>query len=249
MNTRSRILLAVASLAVVTITAYAAGVTTKTFRTAAYFIGITQGVDPATGHPQYENADFAGHNLVNLAMGRDANSRSAPNQVMAMTFACDLSSASLVVYDENTSNVVATIASSTTFDSVLEQDRGQAAPSHAHFVAVLQLGANGNGSNGVLDGFLTVAGRLRLDPQTGCPEAVAVGLDRDPLDGLDGDTEVSANQDPDSGPLSLRAGLAHVIGTLDAVVDGSTNRILVSQGNLSIRRPLTIVTAAPAPVD
>jgi hypothetical protein len=249
MNTRSRILLAVASLAVVTVAAYATGVTTKTFRTVGYFIGITQGVDPVTGHPQYENADFAGHNLVNLAMGRDANSRTAPNQVMAMTFACDLRSASLVVYDENTSNVVATIATSTTFDSVLQQDRGQVAPNHAHFVAVLQLGANGNGTNGVLDGFLTVAGRLNLDPQTGCPEAVRVVLDRDPLDRLDGDTEISANQDPDSVPLTLRAGLAHVIGALDAVVDGGTNRILVPSGNLSIRRPLTIVPVVPVSVD
>src|SRR5271169_314814 len=118
MKTKKRILFGLAGLAVAAIAAYAGVVGTKTFRTTGYFIGLTQGTNPVTGHPNYDYVNFAGHNLVNLAMGRNLTDRKVLHQVMAMTFACDLSAASLVVYDESTSNVVATIAASTSVDSV-----------------------------------------------------------------------------------------------------------------------------------
>jgi hypothetical protein len=136
-----------------------------------------------TGHPRYVNADFAGHNLVNLAMGRSVGDTNEPKQVMAMTFACDLSSASLVVYDELTSNVVATIATSTTMNSVEQQDVHESGPNRAHFVAVLQIGANGNPTNGLIDGYFTVAGRLNLDPTNGCPSQCWFGLTAIPWTG------------------------------------------------------------------
>ena len=218
--------------------AYASGVGTVTLRTLGYFIGLTQGTDPVTGDPRYVNADFAGHNLVNLAMGRTVTDTNFPSQVMAMTFACDLSSANLVVYDKAASNVVATIAASTSVDSVLQQDRREAGPNRAHFVAMMQIGTNGNGTNGLLGGYFTVAGRLNLNPTNGCPQPVLVVLDHDPLDRLDGDMELSANQDPDSVPLTLRTGLAHLIGVVDLVTDGGTNTVLVAHGGLSIRRDL-----------
>jgi hypothetical protein len=247
MKTRKKLLLAAASAAVVAVAAYATNVLTETFRTTGYFIGLTQGQDPINGHPRYEQANFAGHNLVNLAMGRSATDTNVHSQVMAMTFACDLSSANLVVYDEDTSNIVATIAASTTVDSVKQQDAGESGPNRAHFIAVLQIGTNGNSTNGLVDGFFTVAGRVHLDPETGCPQPVPVWLDRDPLDRLDDDVELPAIDDPDSVPLTLRTGLAHLIGVVDAVLDGSTNRILVPYGGLSIRRELPVI--APTPGD
>ena len=246
MNTKKRIFLGVASLAVAAFAAYAAGVVgTKTFRTTGYFIGLTQGTNPATGHPQYDSSDFAGHNLVNLAMGRNPTDTSVTNQVMAMTFACDLSTASLVVYDEITSNVVATIAASTSVDSVRQEDAKQTGPNRAHFVAVLQIGPNGNASNGLLGGYFTVAGRVNLNPETGCPEPVRVSLDRDSLDRLDDDKQLAAKEDPDSVPLKVRTGLAHLIGVVDVVTEGTTNTILVPYGGLSIRRELPVSVAAP----
>ncbi|MGP8239922.1 MAG: hypothetical protein ACLQVW_31520, partial [Limisphaerales bacterium] len=221
-------------------------VNNKTFRTLAYFIGLSQGTNSLTGDPEYVNNDFAGHNLVNLAMGR-ASDDTVSNQVLAMTFACDLSSARLVVYDKATSNVVATIADSTMINSVKQQDKGETGPNRAHFVAVVQLEQNGNATNGLVDGYFTIAGRLRLDPATGCPEPIAVHLDRDPLDGLVHDAEVPPKDDPDSVALTFRAGLAHAIGVVDAVTDGATNTVLVPFGGLSIRRELPVVTPVATP--
>jgi len=239
MKIKKRILLGLAGLAVAAIVAYAGGVVgTKTFRTTGYFIGLTQGTNPVTGHPIYDYVDFAGHNLVNLAMGRNLTDTNVPKQVMAMTFACDLSAADLVVYDESTSNVVATIAASTSVDSVRQQDTNRKGPNRAHFVAVLQIGQNGNETNGLLSGYFTVAGRVNLNPETGCPEPVLVSLDRDPLDRLDDDIELPASDDPDSVPLTVRTGLAHLIGVVDAVTEGTTNTVLVPYGGLSIRRDL-----------
>lgn len=240
MKTKKRLFIGLASLAIAAFTAYASGAGTVTLRTVGYFIGLTQGTDPITGHPRYENADFAGHNLVNLAMGRSVGDTNAPRQVMAMTFACDLSSASLVVYDELTSNVVATIASSTTINSVLQQDVRESGPNRAHFVATLQIGANGNPTNGLLGGSFTIAGRLNLDPTNGCPHPVLVWLDRDPLDRLVDDIELPAKDDPDSVSLTLRTGLGHLIGVVDTVTEGDTNIVLVPYGGLSIRRELPI---------
>jgi hypothetical protein len=249
MNTKKRIVIATASLAVAAFAAYATGVSTKIFRTTGYFIGLTQGIDSVNGHLRFEDANFAGHNLVNLAMGRAATANDA-HQVMAMTFACDLSTANLVVYDLDTSNVVAAIAASTSVDSVRQQDAGFSGPNRAHFVAVLQVNPSGNGTNGVLGGFFTVAGRVNLNPVTGCPQPVPVLLDRDPLDAVDNDVELPNSDDPDSVPLTLRTGLAHAIGVLDAVVDGSTNTILVPNAHLSIRRELNeSPTVTPVSVD
>jgi hypothetical protein len=239
--------LGAAGLALAAVAAYASSVGTVTMHTLAYFVGITQGSDPVTGHPKYENADFAGHNLVNLAMGRPSTNEPDTNQVLAMTFSCDLSSAKMIVYDRSTSNAVATIAESTTMDSVLQQDPRETGPNRAHFVGVFQLGPNGNSTNGLVSGYFTIAGRVNLDPTNGCPMPVRVLLDRDPLDRLDGDMEIPAKDDPDWTPLTLRTGLAHLVGVVDAVTDGSTNTILVPYAGLSIRRELPVIPSVAAP--
>ncbi|HEY3856540.1 MAG TPA: hypothetical protein VGO67_19315 [Verrucomicrobiae bacterium] len=246
MKTQKKIFLGAATLALAAVAAYATSVSNVTFHTIAYFIGITQGSDPVTGHPKYENADFAGHNLVNLAMGRSATEKET-NQVLAMTFSCDLSSAKMIVYDRSTSNEVATIATSTTMDSVLQQDNREPGPNRAHFVAVFQLGENGNSTNGLVSGYFTVAGRVNLDPTNGCPMPVRVLLDRDSLDRQDDDVEIAAKNDPDWTPLTLRTGLAHLIGVVDAVTDGNTNTILIPYGGLSIRRELPEIPSVVSP--
>ena len=238
MKTNIRMLLGVAGLAAFTLVAQAGVVPSETFRTTGFFFGLTQATNPITGHLRYYSGNLAGHNLVNLAMGRSLTDTNFPSQVMAMTFACDLSSANLVVYDKSTSNVVATIATSTTIDAVRQQDANAKGPNRAHFVSVLQIGPDGNSTDGLAGGYLTVAGRVNLNPTTGCPQPVLVFLDRDPLDRLDDDIELPAADDPDSTPLVVRTGLAHLIGVVDAVSEGATNTVLVPYGGLSIRREL-----------
>jgi len=240
MNATKRLIFGIAAVATALALAHSAGAqTNKTLRTTGYFIGLTQGSNAVTGTPLYQDLDFAGHNLVNLAMGRSLTDTNYPGQVMAMTFACDLSSASLVVYDLTVSNTVATIAASVSVDSVYQQDpltRG--GPNRAHFVATLQVNPNGNGTNGLAGGYFTVAGRINLNPVTGCPQPVLVVLDRDSLDKVDTDMELPPNLDPDSVPLTMRTGLAHLIGVVDLYVNGNPHTVLVPYGGLSIRREL-----------
>jgi hypothetical protein len=82
---------------------------------------------------------------------------------------------------------------------------------------------------------------VNLDPTNGCPHPVLVWLDRDPLDRLDGDAELPANEDHDSVPLTLRTGLAHLVGAIDLITAGNTNTVLVPHAGLSIRRELPAV--------
>jgi hypothetical protein len=241
MKSRNRLFLGIASAVALAASTYVAGAaeTNKTFRTTGYFVGLTQGTNPVTGTPTYDNVSFAGHNLVNLAMGRSLTDTNFPRQVLATTFACDLSSASLVVYDLGTSNTLTIIASSVSVDAVYQQDATRVGgPNRAHFVAALQVNSNGNDTNGLAGGYFTVAGRIHLNPETGCPQPVLVVLDRDSLDKVVDDVELPASLDPDTVPLTVRTGLAHLIGVVDAVTFGESHTILVPYGGLSIRREL-----------
>jgi hypothetical protein len=240
MNTKKCIILAAAGVAVAAISARAISEVMKPFRTTGFFIGVTQGTDDVTSRPQYDRVDLAGRNLVNIAMGRSPTDNSVSNQVLVMNFSCDLTEASLSVYDRSASNLVATIAQSTSIDSVKSQDTNAAGPNRARFVGQFEIQSGGSVSNSLLGGFLTIAGQLRLDPQTGCPEPVLVKLDRDSLDTSVGNVEVSGKKDPDSAKLTLRTGLAHLIGVVDAVTNGKTNTILIPFGHLSIRRDVPV---------
>jgi hypothetical protein len=245
MNSKKYTLLVVAALSVAAITACTAKGSPNpliTFRTTGFFVTVTQGSNSVTGDPQYDKTTLAGWNLVNLAMGRSVTDTNVPNQVMAMTFDCDLSSASLVVYDNSVSNIVNVIATSTNIDSVTQEDAKQTGPNRARFVTQFQIAQNGNPTNGLLGGYLTVSGRIRLNPLTGCPEAVSVGLDKDNFDGSCGDTEFPNSWDPCPGKFTLRAGLAHLIGVVDAIDNGNTNNILVQNGGLCIRHELPVPT-------
>lgn len=243
MNTTKRIILGLVGIATITLTASAAfaAPNSGTFRTTGFFVGLTQGSNTVTGKPAYQNASFSGHNLVNVAMGRSLNDTNYPNQILAMSFAPDLSSADLVVYDSSVSNVVATIAQSTSLDSVKQQDKKQTGPNRAQFVATLLINPTGNNWNSLQGGYFTVAGRINLDPATGAPGTVAVSLDTDSLDGAVGNFDVPAALDPSFVRGNARTGLAHVIGVLDEINDGNTKTILVPDGNLSIGQPLPLV--------
>jgi hypothetical protein len=240
----NNLLLGVAALAtgsVTTYTAYADDLVT--LRTTAAFTGITQGAAP-NGRLVYDNANFAGHNLVNLAMGRDLNDTNYPQQVLAITFDCDLSSASLVVYDESISNIVGGVASSSVLDVVKQQTtKKQPGPDRAQFVAMMNVFQTGNAINGLQGGYITVAGRLSLNPTNSCPQPALV-LEKDPTDKVD--AELPAEADPDNGP-AYHTGLAHLVGDVMTVTSGQTQTVLLPYGQLSIRRELPI--AAPVETD
>jgi hypothetical protein len=240
MKIKNTVFLGAATLAIAAVAAYAAGIANGvTFRTAASFDGIVQATNKA-GLPQYDPVTFSGHELVHLAMGRGVNDNTTPNQVLALTFACDLSAANLVVYDTNTSEILATIASSTTMQSVKQQDAHQTGPNRAQFITFMQVNPMGNATDGLAGGYFTVAGRVNLNPATGCPVPVVLSWDRDPLDDVTDNTELSPQADPTSAPLNVRTGLAHLVGVLNVVLGGTSDTVLVPEGNLSIRQELTI---------
>jgi hypothetical protein len=114
----------------------------------------------------------------------------------------------------------------------------QDGPNRAHFVAAMQINPVGGPTNGVSGGYFTVAGRVNLNPETGCPQPVFVSLDRDRLDQIDDDVELPASLDPDTVPLTMRTGVAHLIGLVDVVTDGTPHAVLVPYGGMSIRREL-----------
>ena len=228
-----------AAVALVAASAGAISVELRTFRTTALLQGIVQGEDPVTLAPEFDPVVLRGHQLVDLAMGRPIGDTSHPEQVLAMTIACDLGSAELVVFDRTAGNGVATVAETTSFDAIRAQvGRRATAPNRAHFVARFSVDGNGNATDGIVDGFATVAGRVNLDPQTGCPQPVLVSLDRDASDKLYGDRDLSDKDDPEEVRDVLRTGQAHLIGVLNLVSGGTPSQVLVPFGRLSIRRSL-----------
>ena len=232
-------LLVLVSLAALATTAGAIGVDLETFRTTAILLGLVQGEDPITHVPKIEPVAIAGHHVVDLAMGRPVGDTTHPEQVLAMTIACNLGSAQLVVFDRSTGASVATIAESTSLDAIRAQGPHATAPNRAYFVTRFEVDPNGNATDGIVDGFATVAGRLNLDPQTGCPHAVLVTLDRDSNDKIHGDGEISSKDDIDEPKdIFMRTGHAHLIGGLNLISNGTPRKVLVPVGRLSIRRSL-----------
>jgi hypothetical protein len=171
------------------------------------------------------------------------NDKTEPNQILAITFAPDLSTVSLGVYDTNTSTIIATIATSTSVSSVLQQDAHQIGPNRAHFVALLQLNPLGNPNNGLTGGFLTVSGRINLNPTNGSPATVVLSQDTDPFDQFDG-LGFAAQNAPLQGRQIYRAGVAQATGVVDAVIGGVTSDMLVPFGGLNFGQALTV-----APLD
>ena len=208
---------------------------TRTFRTPAAIVGVIQDTDIG-GKPQYDFEGFAGHDLVNLALGTPL-STVRTNEVLALEVECDSSSASLAVFDKAASSNIATIATSSRIDVVQQQDDDATAfPNRERFVTVLDVATLGNGSNGLAGGFLTIAGRLHLNPTNGCPRAVLVDTDRREDKLCDDRKDVKDTEERDR--FKPRAGRGHFIGVLDIISLGKTNTVLVPAGALSINRQL-----------
>lgn len=212
-----------------------AGTPARTFRSPAAIQGVIQDTDLAA-KPVYDFEKFIGADLVNLALGT-ALGTVRTNEVLALEFACDSSSAQLVVYDKAASNNIATIATSSRIDVVQQQDRDSTAfPNRERYVAHLDIGSLGNGTNGLTGGYITIAGRVHLDPATGCPRALRVDTDHR-QDNECGDPKAVKDSE-DKDPSKFLAGRAHFVGVLDVVTAGTSHTILVPAGALTIRRQL-----------
>jgi hypothetical protein len=228
---RGRILLAVAAMTAVAVSAWAIADASKIFRTLAYGVGVYQTQNGAS-KPVYGTQPLAGHDLVAAALGVPLGTVLS-NQVLALQVDCDSTTASLVVFDNITSNSVATIATSSSFTKVQQQDNDTAAfPNRERFVAQMSF----TPTNNLLGGFLTMAGRLQLDPTTGCPRAIRIEPDK--LDRYFEDFEGRNNDDPTDHEV-LRAGLGHAVGVVNLVFnDGTTNTVLLPFVALSVRHEL-----------
>jgi len=226
-----RILLGAAAITAVAVSAWAVSDVPKTFRTLAYGLGIYQSQDGAN-KPVYAYQPIAGHDLVSAALGVPLGTV-LTNQVLALEVDCDSTTASLVVFDKATSNNIATIATSSSLDVVRQQDKDTAAyPNRERFVAQMSI----TPTNNLLGGFLTLAGRLQLDPTTGCPRAIRIDPDR--FDRYFSDFD-ARNDDDQKDHDVLRAGIGHAVGVVSLVFEnGTTNTVLLPFEALSIRHEL-----------
>jgi len=208
--------------------------TNRTFRTPAVFEGVIQNTDLA-GKPTYEFETFDGADLVNLALGTDLDT-TRTNEVLAIEFTCNSNSVSLVVFDKAGSSNLAVVATSSQMSVVQQQDNDATAfPNRERFAAEMDVAALGNGSNGLVSGFLDIAGRVYLSPTNGCPRALLVDTDRK-YDGVCGDPR--AITDKIDKIREDIAGRGHFHGSLDVITSTKTNTVLVPDGALSIDRQL-----------
>jgi len=221
----------IASAAVV-LTALADGSSTRTFRTTAVVGAVLQVPNPvATNTALLVPETFAGHDFVSWALG---TTNVLANMELALEINCDSSQASLVVFDSSSSNNIATIATSTQINVLTGQNNPTAAgPNHERFVMQMDINPN----NYIVGGFLTIAGRVFLNPSNGCPQAVLVDTDHE-YDSLFEDAYVK-NLDNKSEKDKDITGLAHLIGVANVLFEnGSTNTVLLPFGQLTMRRQL-----------
>jgi hypothetical protein len=231
-NKKKGILLGVVALSAAVATTWGIATSFHTFRLLAYGVGILQGKSPA-GKPAYDFEPVAGHDFVAAALGMPLGTV-LTNQVLGLDIDCASSAASLVVFDKISSNNIATIATSTSIDIVQQQDNKDtnAFPNRERFVAQFSI----NPTNRLVGGFLTIAGRLQLNPTNGCPRAIRVEFD--PKDHWFADAE-GRNLDDKKDHDILRAGLGHAIGVVDVIFnDGTTNTVLLPYMALSVRHSL-----------
>jgi hypothetical protein len=203
-------------------------VTFRVFRTTAALVSVSQ--TSSNGVPRFDYKSRIGEYLVAQALGTVPTS----NQVLAIEFNCDTTAANLVVFDKFNSNTTL-IASSTSFDKVVQANLHTGNTNQERFVSQMAVGPVGN----LAGGFLTVAGRVDIDTN-GCAKAVLVAIDRDRHDHDFDDRDVS-NKDSDHKDkltITRRAGQAHFVGVLDVISGGATNTVLVPLGHLTFRRQL-----------
>lgn len=206
----------------------------KTFRTLMWGTGIYQ--SETNSRPVYGITNVYGHTLVEAALGLPLTVTTPTNPVLAMVINCDSTSASLVAWDKINSNVVATLATNVTLDVVQQHDKNNTNTyaNAEHFVAQFVITPSTN----LVGGYLTVAGRLQLDPTNGCPHAIKVEID--PLDHLYFDKDGKNQDDPGNDDI-LRAGVAHAVGVVELgnfPDSGATNTVLLPFEAVSIRHQL-----------
>lgn len=202
----------------------------KTFRSVALFGVAFQSSDalsPTT--PVYGFATLDGIDLVNLALGTDLTTPRT-NEVLAFEVASDSSAANLVVYSKILDSNIVTLATSTRFDKIVQQDDPLTPfPNRERFVAQMNFASHGF----LTSGRLTISGRMYLNPSTGCPQTVVVDFDR-LQDKLFADKKL---KDAQRGNPVL--GVGHVIGVVDVIFsNGSTNVVLIPFGRVNMRRQL-----------
>ena len=223
----------VASAAAV-LTALAVPAAERTFRTTASVGAVFQAPNPLNTNADVLGFDrFAGHDLVNLALGT-ALTTVRTNEVLALEIACGSASASLVVFDRTLASNTVIIATSSRVTALTGQDDPSAVgPGHERFV--IQMGVHTN--NFLIGGFLTVAGRVFLTPSNGCPVAVLRDTDRGEDKGF-ADAAIK-NLDIKTEKDKSLAGEAHLIGVVNVeFANGATNTVLLPFGQLTMRRQL-----------
>jgi hypothetical protein len=235
MKAKHWIAIGVATSTVAVLTALAVPIPTRTFRTTASINAVIQVANPvATNTALLAFDTFAGHDLVNLALGQ-ALTTVQSNLVLALEINCDSTFARLAVFDKNLSSNVVDIAGSTNIFALTGQDNAAAAgPNHERFV--MRMGVNTNGF--LIGGFLTVSGRVYLDPTNGCPRAVLVDTDRSHDRAL-ADAVVKDHDADSKDKDKLMAGDAHLIGVVNVIFEGgTTNEVLLPFGQLTVKHQL-----------
>ncbi|MEI6085038.1 MAG: hypothetical protein WCS70_12140 [Verrucomicrobiota bacterium] len=234
MKYQKTILLTSAVAATLAISVIAGGlISQKTFRTPTTMTGVFQ-AEGLNGEPVIGFETLIGRDLVNLALGTPLGTARS-NEVLALEIDCGQTGARLVVHDKLGDSNLVVIATATSLDVVGEKSNPATPfPNRARFVAHFEIQGLGDELNGLTGGYLTLAGRILTDPQTGCPEARLV--DKDKFDKICGDRELKKSEDPDE--LVLRAGLGHYVGVLKINSNGAAKTVLVPYGVISIRRQL-----------
>ncbi len=242
MTLKNWTILGLIGLTTATVTALA-DIDGLTLRTTAFLHGIAQ--RPNATQPTIDFPPLAGHQIVNLALGRDVNDTNFPDQVMALALSCDLQSGNFVIYHRSNSNIVGVIASSTRIVSahnVTTNDTRAAATGKTNelvrFGMNMDVQLTGNATNGLLGGNLMIVGRIHVNPETGCPLPGSLALDKDTLDKTFGIKPIPKKEDKDSVALTNRTGMANCMGLIDVVGNGLTNTIIVPVGTIDIRYAL-----------
>lgn len=211
-----------------------AATSNQTFRTSASVASVFQIANPiATNTDILFTEALAGHNLVALALGTNVEAV-LTNQVLAFEINCGSTTANLTVFDRSGDSNLMTIATSTKITALTAQDSPSlAGPNHERFVVDMGVATNGF----IIGGEVTIAGRMYLNPATGCPRAVLVDTDRGE-DKLCGDSSVKDTADKTEKDKMI-SGEAHLIGVVNVLqLDGSTNAVLLPFGHLTMRRQL-----------
>lgn len=215
------------------LTVWATSPGSRTLRTYASITAVYQTPNPlATNTDVLAFESFAGHDLVNLALGSSLETDQS-NNVLALDFDCGSSAASLVVFDKVSSSNIVTIAQSTSLTALTGQDNPSAAgPNHERFVMNMDVKTNGF----LIGGSLTIAGRVYLTPSNGCPATVTIDTDKG-HDKSCNDASIKDTDDKDKD--KTLSGAAHLIGLVNVIfLDGSTNTVLLPDGQLTMHRIL-----------